>query len=396
MRRLLLALAALALSAVALAWAPAPLLWIAALWLAVAVAAAATARSPRGRLVAVHVAAAIAAVGGFEAYLWLDAGGAGPDVVFEGTYRDGGYFVDHEILGYAPRPGITVRSAKRIDGEPVYDVTYSIGADGLRSVPAPAIPAPRGSVVFFGCSVTFGEGLEDRETLPALVAGAVSDRFRVYNFGFHGYGPHQMLAAIESGLFDEIVHEPPVAVFYTALGHHVERAAGRVVWDHNGPRYRLREDGTVERIGRLGERPSASGRALHERLERIRLYRQTLGSERAITPADVALTAGIVRTARDRIRAAHPDAAFHVLLWGRRGDGRAERLGAALVQAGLTVHWIRDLLPGYEEDPLRFQLSRFDQHPNRAAQPPIAAYVVEALGDPAGDAGSDVAAPARD
>jgi hypothetical protein len=55
----------------------------------------------------------------------------------------------------------------------------------------------------FGCSFTFREGVEDREAMPYLV-GELS-KYIVYNFGFHGYGAHQMLSALEYGIVDRIV-----------------------------------------------------------------------------------------------------------------------------------------------------------------------------------------------
>ena len=377
MRTALGILCALALSAAAFEWAPAPLLGVAALWILLCGAAAARARSRSARLIGVYTGAALLTLAGFETYL-LATRGSAPGHEFRGSYRDGGYFVDDAVLGYAPRPGITVNSTELVDGKPIYSVSYGIDEKGLRRVPQPT-GRPSGSVVFFGCSVTFGEGLEDDETLPSLVAAALRDRYRVYNFGFHGYGPHQMLAAIESGRMEGIVEEPPVVVVYQALSHHIERAAGRTDWDRHGPRYRLREDGSVERAGFFNEERSPFASLAHRWLERALVYRQLFGSERPMRKEDLALMVGIVLAARDQIHASHPDARFEVLLWGRQEDGRSRKIDEALRQAGVSVHRVREILPGYEEDPVRYQLSPFDQHPNAAAQQILSRYVVESI-----------------
>ena len=233
---------ALALSAFALERAAAPFAWISASWLAVCAIGAMAPRSAHGRLLALYAAAALATLGGFDAWLSLGAG-TPPETITGGSYHDGGYFVAHPILGYAPKPGVTVTSTRRVAGELIYDVSYTIDENGLRRSAPPAATTATQSIVFFGCSMTFGEGLEDDETAAARVAQAVGDQFRVYNFGFHGYGPQHMLAAIEGGLFEQIVREPPALVVFQTFSGHLERSAGRATWDPGGPRYRLRPDG---------------------------------------------------------------------------------------------------------------------------------------------------------
>ena len=80
---------------------------------------------------------------------------------------------------------------------------YTIGPNGLRVSPPYEEVADVPCALFFGGSFTFGTGVEDDEALP-YVAGILSEgKYRVYNFGYRGYGPHQMLAALESGLRSE-------------------------------------------------------------------------------------------------------------------------------------------------------------------------------------------------
>jgi hypothetical protein len=73
----------------------------------------------------------------------------------------------------------------------IYDVTYTIDADGLRiAAGLDENPHDNRCMLFFGCSFTFGEGVDDHEAMP-YVAGTLAN-LRAYNFGFPGYGPHQM------------------------------------------------------------------------------------------------------------------------------------------------------------------------------------------------------------
>lgn len=55
---------------------------------------------------------------------------------------------------------------------------------------------------------------------------AILSAFVAIAFGFHGYGPHQMLSALESGLARSIADCDTRHVIYLALVEHVQRSAG--------------------------------------------------------------------------------------------------------------------------------------------------------------------------
>jgi hypothetical protein len=97
-------------------------------------------------------------------------------------------------IGVQPRSGVHRFKKLTAAGDVIYDVTYTIGSDGFRVADN---PDARNRVNFFGCSFTFGEGLNDNETLPYLVSKTM-EGVSSKNFGFHGYGPHQALAILQS------------------------------------------------------------------------------------------------------------------------------------------------------------------------------------------------------
>ncbi len=143
-------------------------------------------------------------------------------------------------LGYAPYPNRVVEAWKIVGSDRIYDVTYTIDSHGLRKTPGiTASAAARSAFLFFGGSFTFGEGLNDDETLPYQFAKELRFTHPVVNFGFSGYGPHQMLRSIELGILNEVVSGPVQAAVYVALPGHVDRAAGKVWWDPVGPKYEL-------------------------------------------------------------------------------------------------------------------------------------------------------------
>ena len=96
-------------------------------------------------------------------------------------------------LGYLPNPGsYTSRKLDVLTGEEIYNVNYTIGEDGFRFSP----DGDRANIYLMGGSFTFGEGLEDNETLSYYMQ--VSNGKPVKNFGIHGYGMHQALYILEN------------------------------------------------------------------------------------------------------------------------------------------------------------------------------------------------------
>jgi hypothetical protein len=143
---------------------------------------------------------------------------AGPidRMAFREIYPAGTINLRHEILGYAPLPNTRPHHIKYYKDELIFDVVYTIDANGLRKSPPYEPGKDPGSILFFGDSFTFGEGVKDEETLPYLTGVKARGNYHIYNFGFRGYGTHQMLSAIEHGMVENLVKEPPKFVIYQA------------------------------------------------------------------------------------------------------------------------------------------------------------------------------------
>jgi hypothetical protein len=169
---------------------------------------------------------------------------------YEGDAYRTKYMIPNDTLGYGPIAGAIVEARKVLGPRLIYRVTYTIGENGLRITPE---DGDNRCILFFGDSFTFGEGVEDQQSMPYIVA-ELSKR-KTYNFGFHGYGPHQMLSAIEHGLVDRIVDCEPHWVIYSALPQHVARSAGYWLWDEHGPKYVV-ENGHAQYVGHFDDQNS--------------------------------------------------------------------------------------------------------------------------------------------
>jgi hypothetical protein len=382
-------------SAALLKFAPVPFVWCFLLWSGIFSLLSWKSRSVATsaaffNLVVVTTFFAIA-----ETYFWNKQVALTQDAAEKREYRMEGKVVDayrdlnHAVLGYAPIKGAVADARRYYGNELIYDVVYTIDSDGLRQ-PPPVDPVNlHGCILFFGGSFTFGNGVEDQETMPYRVGVLTSGRYRIFNFGFSGYGAHQMLAALESGMVADIVDCNVRFVVYQALDRHVLRSAGLVEWGENTPRFVLNDDGTVRRNGTLEDRPTTS-RLMDKvsfQLSKSHLYSLIEGRSMArIRDEHFDVFSGIVQQARDIVRTNYPQAEFHVVFWDI-AHGISNRIVPDLSARGIQLHMVLDNILPRAERRTAYDLGPHDHHPNPAAHDLIARYVVRNIIDAAqGDA----------
>lgn len=141
-----------------------------------------------------------------------------------GAVAAGNHVVDPDF-GYVGIPGVFEHKYKAWGGYPGFDVTYSQNAFGRRIVPQEEQNQYTRHLAFFGCSMTFGTGCNDEDTLPAQIAKRVAD-CRVYNFAQGGYGPAQALSLLLFGDLRQEVTEQRGLGVYVFIEDHVLRAIG--------------------------------------------------------------------------------------------------------------------------------------------------------------------------
>lgn len=147
-------------------------------------------------------------------------------------------------------PVFTAQRTLKFDHE-LFDVRYGFDAQGRRVTPTSSV-RPLAELLLFGCSFTFGHGLEDEETWPWKLGKLLGPEWRICNYAYKGFGPQQMLTRLEEGMVEDI-SAPARAALFLALGHQIRRNAG-LVYMHS-VRYALREDGRLERDGFTSDSP---------------------------------------------------------------------------------------------------------------------------------------------
>jgi hypothetical protein len=117
-------------------------------------------------------------------------------------------FRPHPVLGWSLTPGARITVPHR------ENVIQTIGPDGWRNVPEQT-ESPEFNLAFYGCSFTYGTGLADEETFPALVQ-ADFRAVRVQNRGVGGHGTLQNLLQFRRDVADGMVQ---AAVFGIISDH---------------------------------------------------------------------------------------------------------------------------------------------------------------------------------
>ncbi len=307
-----------------------------------------------------------------------------PADVHQGDFFIVGHQADAR-LGNKPPPSMRLTHARTFDGRSAFDATYTID-DHSRRVTPQSRPSDRDDyLMFFGCSYTFGIGVQDDETMPFYAAEAAS-RHHVYNYGFGGYGPHQMVAQLQNdGLRAEIAERSGIAV-YTFIDHHIRRANGAsdalwgLLWD--GPFF------TVDDAGRLVH---AGGFRWDRPLQSFVNYAVSRSNtaayfNRSFPPrrdAHIDLTARIIERARDTFAAKFGSDAFYVVLYPNAEE--APNMIARLERAHVKYLDYSRLFKGRGKE---LFIPR-DRHPTAAAHRIVARRLAGDLGIAAGSGASE-------
>jgi hypothetical protein len=370
--------AAIGVTVALVRFAPFPFVWVFAFWIAALLRAAWRANSSTGRAIWVNAIVVLALFLVLEVH-WVRKKAPYEGVEPASIYSDE-YIVTDPLLGFGPSPGHIETVTKVIDGTRSYAVTYTIGADGLRRMPDAGQWPGNECLLFFGGSFTFGEGVEDNETLPYLASRMLLRR--ALNFGFHAYGPNQMLIAIEQGDVLGRLGCEPVAAVYQAIPDHVKRVAGLGNYGDRGPRYAARGDGHAVYEGQFSraqttDRPGDSVWA--DLFGRSYIYREYFIDRDWIGAAEVGLYLDVVRTARERLHAKYPGIEFTIIFWDTYGRSFSDDLDAGL--AGIADRYVRvtEVLPGIADDPDKYRLPG-DAHPNALAYRLLAERLAAELG----------------
>jgi len=296
----------------------------------------------------------------------------------------------NDLLGYAPKKNVVKPVESYYGDELLYSVTYSINEKGIRiSTPGQEKTIPNQKcVVFFGGSFTFGHGVEDNQTFPYLVSLKSGGKYRTYNLGFNGWGAHHMLSILEHNLEKEILECEPDFAIYQALVNHVDRATGRGSWDKNGPNYVIDDNGDIVYEGKFSESNHTdqlnsyiSDNIIFKYLYKSRIFRKI--APRAVLTmnrsSNVDRYLAIIEKAKTIFEHRYPGSEFYIILWDdpKFSDISVSLIHKSLLEKGIKVFLVSDMLPDYRNNPGQYRLSPNDRHPAPLAYDLISSYTIE-------------------
>ncbi len=360
-----------------------PYSWIFFGWAIIFLLTAIDSKKSITKVVLLNVSIIFMTIGSFEVYLWIDKDNKiknRPKRTFQSPngeeFHVDSYKSQHDFLGYAPLKNITGSVIKRYRDELIYNAVFTTDSNGLRISPPYKPQNNMECLLFFGGSFTFGEGVNDDETLPYVTGIETNGKYRIYNFGVNGYGTHQMLSALEHQIVENIVTdcEPRYAIYQALLPAHIRRSAGLAFWDKHGPKYLLK-DGKVVFSGHFDDDNLHNQVKNFFKLNSFLIYKRIFHK---INRSDIDLFIGIVESSREHLENRYPNLKFHLIAWGRVKD--YDDVLRRLQENGINIHLINDILPNFEgRGWKKYTIHQRDAHPNPLAYKLLAKYVVNKI-----------------
>ena len=304
---------------------------------------------------------------------------------------------DADGLGYKYKPSLNnIRSNMNVltrnnEEIEVYDVIYNINHKGNRLTPDKRETPIRtnSAILFLGGSLTFGEGLNDDETLSYFFQE--SSRRSALNTGMHGYGAHQALRILEDEkLYRKRTKSNTVkAIIYRSIVDHISRTAGYSTWDNWGPCYEIAQSGNLEYRGSFEE--CGKGKRNYGLLNKIinrfayssepftaKLFRRFIYQENSDIDRFLALTKRMEEIAIGRGARFYiilEDAGMYDEFCGTKVPS-SEKLSKLLKQQHKNVILTSNV---YSENIClnnKLTISKYDRHPSKTANKILSNYLI--------------------
>lgn len=253
--------------------------------------------------------------------------------------------------------------------EQLFDVLYSFDGRGRRAAPTHS-RQPHYELMLFGCSFTFGVGLDDEQTWAWKLADLLGPDWKLENYAYAGFGPQQMLSLLEEGAIETPV-APKRQALYFAIEDQLRRNAGLVY--KRSIHYALSADGSLKRDGMTTDTLNAAICVLPKYLNGSQLARYlSLGAVLFLAGKNHGelerVYVAIIEEA-SRLLQTKYNAPLTVLLWPD-----VEYLADELRKHDIAVLLAKSLLPEWDKNNGRDYLihPKWEWHPNAKAATEIA------------------------
>ena len=350
-------------------------------------------------------------IGEFYAFFYLKyadkkAKSSECETISEGSYNQSQS--KNDILGYKSNVKNDTIISHRIlkeSNKTIYNATYTNDKNGWRATPNSNLDSTK-CFLLFGDSFTYGEGINDNETLAFYISKATGQKYRIYNFGFHGYGAHQALALLKSGEVQKVLSKDKkcdeIIALYESLPTHIARTSGFSAWEKgnkNAPRFSI-ENGKVVWINSPQNLVQDSSKYSHKkkrdfktrlndslksRKEKSYLYQLFYKPNKyAYKEQYNELFFAVLEEMRAELRAQFgSDLVF--LLW----DSNNLSKELEIQESSAIIKWLKSndmryflisqMIDDYKQNRLKYGIHACDTHPNALANEKIAEFLADKI-----------------
>lgn len=266
-------------------------------------------------------------------------------------------------LGYKPAALETHSGVKTRGKDTVYAIQYTTDAFSLRQTPLDSGIQRARFAQFFGCSMTFGEGVQDNETLPYYF-GQTFPSYRPYNLAYSGYSPAQALARLESDQLHSIVQEKQGVGFFIYIPDHINRVVSTM--SHygynkgNAPYYFINQ-GKLQGNGLIKSSRRWTN-LLYDTMLKSNVFAYfQIGFPFQLNSSHIALTADVLAATSQRFEQQFEQSSFYVILYPTTLD--ISEMKQLLLDRGVKV---LDYSKLFDPKDSTFAIP-FDEHPTPKA-----------------------------
>ena len=292
----------------------------------------------------------------------------------------GGYNTYDDQIGLIPTKNSQRNVRLKYGDSLIYEVTQTIDQYSRRIMPLNSIANPNKAVLFFGCSFTFGSGVEDHEAMPYQFQKISGGEYKAINYGYASYGAHQMLAMLEHKKEQQGIkgYQPKFAI-YQFITDHVFRGT-ESSQELVGPKYRFDEKGKLKKESTYSlDMISRNINKYQYYIKKSILLSNIFFHRTQSHQNDINLLVAMIQKSADIFESRY-HGKFYCLFWEEKWSevGLYEKILKRLKDKHINVIEMEEIIPGYTEHYDPYILYK-DEHPNSKAHQKIAEYLTTFL-----------------
>lgn len=285
---------------------------------------------------------------------------------------------DYRLGSVMPKDSV-LKGLKIVNDDTVFNVSYSIDGNRNRITPNHS-SSKKEYALIFGCSIAFGEGLNDDETF-AYYLQQNSKNCNAYNFAQSGTATNFMLAKLQSFHLSKGVNEKKGKAYYIFFWDHVYRSLGTLnrytTWMHLSPNFESQNGKIVQKKLFKNGRPIRSW--LYENLYQTNIVKYfELDIPFSIQNHHLDFIADLILDSKKAYQKEFKNDEFEVVFYPTYIEYTPQQLNylkQALTKRGVHFTDLNNVLKYGGEHTLGG-----DPHPNKATNEKLAKALVKRLG----------------